>query len=158
MAATLQEFDSALQMSNYLLNQVTRKYLEEKGLSLPRYWVLLNTDKYFGLTMGELQNKMYLAPSSITALVDSLVTNGLLERGTHPEDRRVIKLYLTEEGKKVLEDVLNFRHERLKEALAGMEPTVYPLLKEALDGLTHYFKKQLCNSCTSGNSDNSAGK
>ncbi|MEL7568862.1 MAG: MarR family winged helix-turn-helix transcriptional regulator [Dehalobacterium sp.] len=140
MEDTFQEFDFLLQSTNYLMNQITRKFLEEQKLSLPRFWVLMNVNACRGITMGELQNKMFLAPSSITSLVDSLVDSKLLRRGNHPEDRRVIKLFITEEGKKILEEVCAFRYQNLEEALKKIPPDEYPVLIKALEILNGFLK------------------
>jgi DNA-binding MarR family transcriptional regulator len=140
MEKIFQEFDLLLQSTNYFMNQFTRKHLEEKKLSLPRYWVLLNVNACRGITMGELQNKMFLAPSSVTSLVDSLVENKLLRRGDHPEDRRVVRLFITDEGKRVIDEVQSFRFQILKEAFEEINPDVFPVLMKAMESLTRFLK------------------
>jgi len=140
MEKFFQEFDLLLQSTNYFMNQITRKYLEEKKLSLPRYWVLLNVNACRGMTMGELQNKMFLAPSSVTSLVDSLVEGKLLQRGDHPEDRRVVRLFITDEGKRVLDEVQAFRFQNLKEAFRDINPDVFPVLVNAMEILSGFLR------------------
>ncbi|MGI6684692.1 MAG: MarR family winged helix-turn-helix transcriptional regulator [Bacillota bacterium] len=140
MEQSFQELDFLLQNTNYLMNQITRKYLEEKKLSLPRYWVLFNVNENRGMTMRELHNKMYLAPSSITSLVDSLVESNLLRRGSHPEDRRVIKLFITDKGKGILEEIRLFRYQKLKVALKDIDAEAYPIIIKALKTLSAFLR------------------
>ena len=51
------------------------------------------------MRMGELAAELQAAPSSITAMADSLEAKGLLERQRDPEDRRAWQLSLTPEGR-----------------------------------------------------------
>lgn len=50
--------------------------------------------------MCVLAEALELHPSTVTALVDALVERGLLERRADPADRRVVRVALTEEGKR----------------------------------------------------------
>ncbi|MGL5978680.1 MAG: MarR family winged helix-turn-helix transcriptional regulator [Erysipelotrichaceae bacterium] len=46
----------------------------------------------------ELAKKMQIAPSTMSMLIDELVTQGLLARKQVPRDRRVIMLEITKQG------------------------------------------------------------
>jgi DNA-binding MarR family transcriptional regulator len=83
---------------------------------------------------------MYLAPSSITSLVDSLVESNLLRRGSHPEDRRVIKLFITDKGKGILEEIRLFRYQKLKVALKDIDAEAYPIIIKALKTLSAFLR------------------
>ncbi len=50
------------------------------------------------LTMGQLAGKLYLDVSTMTRVVDNLVANGLATRATDPQDRRVIRVQITDAG------------------------------------------------------------
>ena len=50
------------------------------------------------LTMGQLAGKLYLEVSTMTRVVDNLVAKGLVTRGSDPQDRRVIRVEITDEG------------------------------------------------------------
>lgn len=143
----VKELDELLRSTAYLMNQLTRKYAVEQGISIPRFWVLFNVSKCPGITMGELQNKMYLAPSSISGLVDSLVEDGFLLRDKDPADRRVVKLIITQEGEELLEKVLNYRYERLNEAFGSARQEDIALLKRVLDILVQSLQQQLHRAC-----------
>ncbi|MEE9466329.1 MAG: MarR family transcriptional regulator [Candidatus Neomarinimicrobiota bacterium] len=50
------------------------------------------------LTMGQLAGKLYLEVSTMTRVVDNLVAKGLVTRISEPQDRRVIRVEITDEG------------------------------------------------------------
>ena len=73
----------------------------------PRHVVLLRlvaSDE--GRSQQSMGQRMQLPPSRMVALVDELEDRGLIERRAHPSDRRVRALYLTDDGRKVLDDVM----------------------------------------------------
>ena len=51
-------------------------------------------------TMSELADSLRLHPSTVTTLVDALVERGLVERRDDADDRRVVRVALTEKGKR----------------------------------------------------------
>jgi len=126
----LLELDVRLRNINYKLNQLTRKYLAEKGLTMSRFWVLLNLKKHGQLSLGALQRHLFLAASSTSQLVDSLVQDGLVTRVRDDDDRRLVHLELTEAGATVLEDALSFRYEQIAGVLSDR---ANPKIKTALE-------------------------
>lgn len=69
------------------------------------------------MTIGELSNKMYLACSTTTDLVDRMEKNLLVERVKDPNDRRVVRIHLLEEGKRIIDEVIKKRQGYLDEIL-----------------------------------------
>lgn len=106
---------------NQRLNHITKNYLSDKGLSMPRFWVLRRLKPEQAMTMGELQRRMLLAPATITGLVDALVQRGLVSRRRDEEDRRLVLLQLTPAGKELVDDALAYRASVLQSALYGQD-------------------------------------
>lgn len=117
----LTQMEHQLWALNQLLNQITKSYLTDKGLTVPRFWVLRRLRLETSMTMGELQRQMYLAPATLTQLVDALVEKGWVKRFRDEEDRRVVLLHLTQDGKALVDDVLDFRVAKLKAAVKGQD-------------------------------------
>lgn len=62
-------------------------------------WTVLRA-AYAGLTTpAEVADYLALDPGAVTRLVDRLVAKGLLLRATDPQDRRLARLHLTEQGR-----------------------------------------------------------
>lgn len=72
------------------------------------------------LSMGELSNALSVPFSKATRIVDGLVTDGYLTRLQDPDDRRVIKVALTQEGIKLHKTIENFTGEHVQDILAGL--------------------------------------
>ncbi len=57
------------------------------------------------LSMRELADRLQLDPSNVTGVVDALERRGLVERQADPDDRRVKRLALTEQGVRLGDEV-----------------------------------------------------
>ncbi|MEE9190476.1 MAG: MarR family transcriptional regulator [Candidatus Neomarinimicrobiota bacterium] len=77
-----------------------------------------------GLSLSEIGNKVFLDKPAITGLADRLEKDNLVERKRTTADRRVVRLYLTEKGRKLLLDIDNLANEvdgELVSVLSGKE-------------------------------------
>lgn len=69
-----------------------------------------------GLTQAELSAKSQIDRTTMGGLIDRLEKEGLVERRSHPEDRRAYRICLSERGK-------------------ALEPELTPLARKALEKL-----------------------
>jgi len=77
--------------------------LEPVDLSLPQYRILgILADG--SSASSALADHLTVTPPSITAVVDGLVSRGLVRRSGDPDDRRRVHLELTDAGRRVLDD------------------------------------------------------
>jgi long-chain acyl-CoA synthetase len=75
--------------------------LGQVGLSLPQYRVLAVLDEG-AAAPSDLAGRLSVSRPSITALMDGLVTRGLVERQPDPDDGRRVSHHLTEDGRSTL--------------------------------------------------------
>src|SRR6188474_338647 len=68
------------------------------GLTYPRLRILETLHCQGPAKMRSLADDIGLSPRNLTALADSLETEGLVRRTPHPTDRRVTLLELTDDG------------------------------------------------------------
>ena len=78
--------------------EISKKY----GITGPQLWALKTIAANGSLSLGELSKKMYLHPSTISGVVDRLEKKGFVVRDRGQEDRRVVKVQLTPQGKKIV--------------------------------------------------------
>ena len=78
--------------------EISKKY----GITGPQLWALKTVAANGSLSLGELSKKMYLHPSTISGVVDRLEKKGFVVRDRGQEDRRVVKVQLTPQGKKIV--------------------------------------------------------
>ncbi len=105
---------------NKHLNKFTKGKLKENDLTIPRFFVLWHITKNQPVNMGYLHEKMYMACSTLTVIVDKLVDAGLVKRYRSPEDRRVVLLELSEDGNKLLQKMLYIRQNFLEKAMKDL--------------------------------------
>jgi DNA-binding MarR family transcriptional regulator len=121
------DIESVLRMVSIIIRKRGRDILEDFNVTPPQLNAL-NFLRHGTLTMGELGQKMYLACSTATDLIDRMERNGLIQRERDISDRRVIRLKMTDKGDAVIEEVLNAR----KRYLAGVLAKVAPEDRKAL--------------------------
>ena len=77
--------------------------LEEHGLSMWGYSVLLALDRSAVRTQAALAEAIGADKTRIIAILDELQQSGLIERVPDPDDRRARLLAITKEGRRVKE-------------------------------------------------------
>jgi len=105
----------------YNISRMYNLKANEFGGSMATGYVLLNIDKE-GTPSTKLAPKMGMEPRSLTRMIKALEENGLIEKKSDDLDKRLVKLFLTNKGKKVRsqakEIVLSFNkkvHEEINE-------------------------------------------
>lgn len=79
--------------------------LETYGVSIPQSFVLYCLLEDNGITLKEIGNRTLIDSSSMTVLVDKLEKEELVERQLDPQDRRAIRVFITEKGRKVADEI-----------------------------------------------------
>ena len=84
-------------------------------MSISRFELLalMLSEKFQTITMSNLAQGMSVPMSTATGIVDRLVKKGLLQRGRSEEDRRVVTVSLTDNGKALVEDLKEHFHDFL---------------------------------------------
>ncbi|NLM87789.1 MAG: MarR family transcriptional regulator [Syntrophomonadaceae bacterium] len=75
------------------------KGLDQFGVNMAQSFILFCLLENDGSTLSEIGNRAQIENSSLTTMVDKLEREGLVERRLCTQDRRVIRLYLTEQGR-----------------------------------------------------------
>lgn len=109
-------FEQHVTMLEHLLRRIStiikrrgRNILTEFSITPPQFNALLCLKKYGTLTIGELGEKMYLACSTATDLIDRMERNNLVTRVRDTKDRRVVRIKLLEQGYKMYDEVMAAR-------------------------------------------------
>lgn len=89
------------------LERVLSAHLEQYGVSVPQSFVLFCLLEEDGSTLKEIGTRAQIDSSSMTVLVDKLENEGLVERRLDQQDRRAIRVYLTDKGRQLGLEVLN---------------------------------------------------
>ena len=99
-----------------------RRRLATYGVSLARFEVLGQLDRYAdGLSMRQLSDRLMVSKGNTSALIARMEEEGLLERATHAEDRRIQVIRLSGRGRTVFNSVKSPHHGILRTLMTGVD-------------------------------------
>jgi DNA-binding MarR family transcriptional regulator len=73
-----------------------------------------------GISQSELANALGVKPPTVTVMLQKMEKAGIVERRTDEHDQRVTRIYLSEEGKRMHEEMHGLLDSIADEALASM--------------------------------------
>jgi DNA-binding MarR family transcriptional regulator len=105
-----------------LIERRVRSRLRERfATTLPRFDLMAQLERHpAGLKMNELSRLLMVTGGNVTAIVDQLEKEGLVERVDEPADRRAFRIQLTRAGEKSFTEMARAHEEWVVELLAGM--------------------------------------
>jgi DNA-binding MarR family transcriptional regulator len=105
-------------------SRLLRNYIDHRakarGTTRAQWIVLFRLRQQEGLSQVDLADVLELQPISLVRLLDRLVEHGLLERRHDPKDRRANRLFLTESGRQLVDDLDSLRDEIAGDVLRDM--------------------------------------
>ncbi len=90
------------------------------GLTLQQYFTLVAIQQLNGCTMSALAGRTHHSFGTMTGIVDRLVRQNFVERQSHPTDRRVVLVQLTESGMEILAHIEAMRGAQVDAVLADL--------------------------------------
>ena len=84
------------------------------------------------LPMGEFSKTLDVPLSTATRIIDGLVDGGIAQRVADPEDRRVVRVTLTQEGQKLYQIMNEHMQDRIDEVLGNFTDAERKQLKHLL--------------------------
>ncbi|MDT0484314.1 MarR family winged helix-turn-helix transcriptional regulator [Streptomyces doebereineriae] len=120
------------------VHRIQKRQLHERGLGVtPAQSRLLRTLAHWETPprMADLAERLEVVPRAVTTLVDGLEASGKVRRVPDPANRRVIRIELTDDGVKVLQELHAVRRAAAEEILAPLTDEQRRALGELLDTL-----------------------
>ncbi len=115
----IDKIELLLRTACFSIRQKGREILQDFDITPPQFNALQFLSEG-ELTIGELSNKLYLAPSTITDLIDRMEKGGLVTRLRDTHDRRTVKIKVEEKGFLLINEVIARRRCYLDELLHDM--------------------------------------
>ncbi|MGW3174927.1 MarR family winged helix-turn-helix transcriptional regulator [Streptomyces sp. NPDC001153] len=104
-------------------------------LSLHQLRALRTLEAAPELNLTALAERLHIGLPTASRLCDRLEAAGMLERALHPRNRREVRLSLTAQGRRVLDDVASRRTQALTAALTALQPAERSALRRGLKAL-----------------------
>ena len=92
----------AMMRAEKAVGRALSRALAPLDLKVAQLDAMINLYRHPGQSQHDLARRLLVGRSNITMLLPQLETQGLLRREGDPRDKRVMRLYLTEEGEKKL--------------------------------------------------------
>jgi DNA-binding MarR family transcriptional regulator len=115
------------------IQEYSKAILLQTGLSGPQVWALNILAGKSGLSLGELSERLFAHPATVSGIVDRLEKRGAVRRAVDPEDRRGIRLSLTPLGRRLLRKSPPPVQVGLRRALEGLPASRLRQLRRSLD-------------------------
>ena len=129
------QIEKSLRMIDYIIRKKGREILNDFNITGPQFTALqwLISDEQ--MTIGELSQKMSLACSTITDLIDRMEKSKLVLRTRDEQDKRVVRLQVQPVGHDLVKKVLEKRQMYLSEKLSAFNEKDKRFLSDSLKAL-----------------------
>lgn len=129
----------------YLAHRATHdeldRRLEAHGASLWHWLLLRKASDAAGASQRELAERMGIEPPTLVRHLDKLTDEGLVERRTDPDDRRVVRVVVTPAGRQRLAELHPVVHELDEELRGILTKRDVEVLTRALPRIHAYFER-----------------
>ena len=94
-----------------------------------------------GLKSSDVAARGWSSPGTLTSVVNTLVREGYVERRSDPEDRRVVRLYVTGKGRQICEDYLILAGPHWRSAFDFVSPADEPVIRKFFIDMIRQFSE-----------------
>jgi DNA-binding MarR family transcriptional regulator len=113
--------------------------LAELPLSQLRCWYCIA--EHEGFKMQDLSNVLEIKLPALSQIVERLVKRGLVKRRPDPQDRRVVRLHLTETARAIHQEGKASQRERIASTSARLAPRTFQQIVKGLNVLAEAAEK-----------------
>ena len=119
------EVDAILEAIVYLSTEsrrITKEISRRADLTGPQLTVLKMLEGLGDLSLSDLSERIRAQNSTVTGIIDRMEREGLVVRTRSTEDRRVVRIKLTEKGARIARDIAVEPMEIFRSALENLSP------------------------------------
>lgn len=138
-----EELYNLLKTTFILLDDGDRQLFGQFDLSPTRYYALLHISEKPGLSSSELSDRLLCDKSNVTRIVKGLENSGHIVRKPHETDGRTLRLYLTEKGEVVCEQISTAHQTYNEQRLSCINEISQGSLLENLSILNNSLQEEL---------------
>ncbi len=137
----VENIERCLRKIDYIVRRKGRGILSDYNITNPQFTALQILINNENMTIGELSQKMSLAYSTITDLIDRMEKFDLVMRKKDQTDKRIVRIDVLPKGYEILELVLKRRREFLDSKLENISLENKEALNNALEELYNAMKE-----------------
>lgn len=125
-----------------VVNEYSKIAEKDTGLTGPQLWAIKVIADTAPIRVSDLAKRMYLHPTTVVGILDRLENRELVFRKRSEEDRRVVEVDLTTEGKYLVEKAPEVAQGLLVKGLEIMPKDRLAYIADALDDLVKILGAQ----------------
>ncbi|MCB8915160.1 MAG: MarR family transcriptional regulator [Thermoleophilales bacterium] len=110
-------------------------------VSQAQFELLVELRKDGPMAIGELAQVTGLSPASVSQMVDRLSDQGHVERIRSDEDRRIVKVDLSDQGRSTIAPIIESWHLKWIEALDGLSDSDLEAASKVLDRIAAIYEE-----------------
>lgn len=129
-----------LEILPYVMRVMASEMRRSNPLVVPAHFRLLGMLAHRSWTLTEMADCLAVSPPTISNTVTTLEERGWVTRVRSEEDRRVVVIQTTEEGRRVLQTTYRRAESHLTTLIEALEPAEQELLAQGLDVLRRVFE------------------
>jgi DNA-binding MarR family transcriptional regulator len=117
------EVDQVLEAIIYLYTEsrrITKEVARRVELTGPQLTVVKMLETVGELSLSDLSDRIRAQNSTVTGIIDRMEREGLVVRARSTEDKRVVRIRLTEKGERIAREIPVEPMEIFRSALAGL--------------------------------------
>ena len=126
---------------NKEITELFNQRLQEHNITRVQWIALFYIGNNEGITQRDLAQILDSNESSIVRLIDRMEKENIVKREKDPTDRRVTKLFLTEEGMKKRDEILPIGEKFSKDCIKGISDEELETFKEVLNKMVKNLNK-----------------
>jgi len=130
-------FNSVLKMEEDAIKSSSRH-----NLSITEVHTLTAIGAGKAKTMTQVATSLKISVSTLTTAINKLVDKKYVNRFRVPEDRRIVKIELTEEGIEAVQEHEAFHNKMIDDVVSELKEEEQGILIQSLDNLHDFFKRQ----------------
>lgn len=118
---------------------LAKLYRERFGISIPEWRVLVHVADAGEASVRDIEARVMMEKSMVSRAAARLEARGLLSKAINPDDRRLLKLRLTQDGQVLMAELLPLAAEfqrnletRLAEHISSFEAALDQILNEEI--------------------------
>jgi DNA-binding MarR family transcriptional regulator len=107
---------------------------EDEEMTVTQYHALRYIRLHNNPSAGELAEALQISNAAVTKLIDRLEKKELVIRGSHPSDRRTMRLQLSAKGLKISKRLSETEQANFSQIVARMDPGEIEAFKSGMEG------------------------
>lgn len=131
----IKEIEKYLRKIDYIIRVEGRAIINQLNITIPQFTALQILINHGNMTIGQLSQRMALACSTVTDLVDRMEKNQLVVRKKDKNDGQLVIVEPLPKGHEILEQVLIKRREFLGSMLVKLDKEEVDQLRHGLESL-----------------------